>query len=433
MVDTYPPERYVKEMNQLPLFQPASLSVTELTHYVRDLLASDDMLSDVWVQGEISNASKPSSGHIYFTLKDSGAALRCVMWKSIALRQRFGIQNGLAVEAHGAIGVYERDGAYQLYVDAVRPAGEGLLYQEFLRLKTRLEAEGLFDPGRKRTIPARPQRIGIVTSPTGAALQDMLNTLRARYPLVEVVISPCSVQGDPAPMEIVTALDCLCRRDHPDLVIIARGGGSLEDLWAFNDERVVRAIAAAPVPVITGIGHETDFTLADFVSDLRAPTPTGAAVLATPDQADLRADLDTQSARLSGAMLLTVSRRWQDLDMIRQRLDRASPRRRIQDERSLVETQAARSQRALEHTLLLRRAHLNGLHNRLLALNPAAVLQRGYAMIEHPDGSLLRSVGEAQLGERLGIRMTDGRLAARVENVSLTAPEPPIQHQETDG
>ena len=261
-------------MNQLPLFQPPSLSVSDITRYLRSLMDEDPVLQNVWVQGEVSNFSRPSSGHLYFTLKDSSAALRCVVWRSTALRLRFALQNGLAVEAHGAISIYERDGQYQLYVDAIRPAGEGLLFQEFMRLKTRLEAEGLFDPDRKRPIPDRPRRIGIVTSPTGAALQDMLNTLRLRYPLVEVLVSPCAVQGEEAPAEIVRALQRL-EAMGADVILVARGGGSLEDLWAFNDERVVRAIVDSPVPVITGIGHETDFTLADFASDL-APPPLPA-------------------------------------------------------------------------------------------------------------------------------------------------------------
>ncbi|HEX9018589.1 MAG TPA: exodeoxyribonuclease VII large subunit, partial [Anaerolineaceae bacterium] len=264
-------------MDQFPLFQSPSLSVTDLTRYLRDLLDNDAVLQDVWVQGEISNLSQPQSGHKYFTLKDSAASLHCVVWRSTALRMRFGMQNGLAIEAHGAISVYERDGAYQLYVDAIRPAGEGLLYQQFMRLKSRLESEGLFDEERKRLLPERPRRIGIVTSSTAAALQDMLNTLAARYPLAEVILSPCAVQGDAAPDEIVAALERLCQQASPDVIIMARGGGSLEDLWAFNDERVVRAICASPIPVITGIGHETDFTLADFAADVRAPTPTGAA------------------------------------------------------------------------------------------------------------------------------------------------------------
>lgn len=257
---------------QPELFRPSSLTVSQLTLYLRELLESDPVLMDVWVEGEISNLSRPSSGHIYFTLKDAAAALRCVIWRTTATRLRVDLQNGLAVAAHGRISLYERDGTYQLYIDQLRPAGEGWLYQEFMRLKARLEEEGLFAPERKRPLPEWPARIGIVTSPTGAALQDMLNTLRRRFPLAEVILAPCAVQGDEAPPEIVRALEQLNRLSPaPDVILLARGGGSLEDLWAFNDERVVRAVAASVVPVITGVGHETDFTLSDFAADQRAP------------------------------------------------------------------------------------------------------------------------------------------------------------------
>jgi len=404
-------------MDQLPLFLPPSLTVSELTRYLRTLLESDEVLSSVWVTGEVSNLSQPSSGHQYFTLKDSGAALRCVVWRSTAMRIRFGIQNGLAIEAHGAISLYERDGQYQLYVDAIRPAGEGLLFQEFMRLKTRLEGEGLFDLQRKRPIPERPACIGIVTSPTGAALQDILNTLRQRYPLTEVVIAPCSVQGDLAPGEIVKAIQAVCRKAQPDVLILARGGGSLEDLWAFNDEQVVRAIVAAPVPVITGIGHETDFTLADFASDLRAPTPTGAAVMATPDRADMQSELNELTNHLYNNMLLAVARRQQDLDSVQQRLERASPGGWIRAEREQIAEWVERSRRASQHILQLRRAHLQGINSRLAALNPAAILKRGFALVQRPDGSRVGGVEEVQVGESVEIQMQDGRLYTSIDDI----------------
>lgn len=421
-VDSPTQARYVKAMNQLPLFQPPSLSVSELTRYLRNLLDSDELLQNTWVQGEISNLSRPSSGHIYFTLKDSGAALRCVIWKSAALRIRFEMQNGLAVEAHGAVSVYERDGQYQLYVDAIRPAGEGLLFQEFMRLKHRLETEGLFDPERKRPIPPRPHCIGIVTSPTGAALQDMLNTLRMRYPLAEVILSPCAVQGEPAPAEIVLALQRLIPF-RPDVVILARGGGSLEDLWAFNDERVVRAVVNSPIPVITGIGHETDFTLADFASDLRAPTPTGAAVLATPNKTDILSELSEVQNRLSTAALAIFSSKWQELEFTRQRLERSSPDWRIRNERQQVDDLQERELRAVHSLLRLQRAHLEGLHSRLLALNPNSILQRGFALVSHPGGSLVTSANQSVPGETIHLRFWDGTIRTRVEDVSLDAPK----------
>ncbi len=401
-------------MLQPPLFARVSLTVSELTRYLRQLFESDEILRDVWVQGEISNLARPSSGHVYFTLKDATSALRCVIWKSAALRMRVGLDNGLAVEAHGYISLYERDGSYQLYVDTLRPSGEGRLLQEFLRLKARLEEEGLFAPERKRPIPPRPRVIGIVTSPTGAALQDMLNTLRHRYPLAEVVLAPSAVQGDDAPLEVVAALKALNRRVHPDVILLGRGGGSLEDLWAFNDERVVRAIIASQAPVITGVGHETDFTLADFASDLRAPTPTGAAVLATPDKADLRASLVSLANRLDAEFEAIFADRQARLEDMQRRLLRASPIWQIQNGRQRLDDLSTRGELALAHRLQLQRAQLAGLHSRLLALNPLAVLERGFAVVSRPDGSLVRSVSQVKAGDEIRLQVADGKFGAEV-------------------
>ncbi|MCD6355925.1 MAG: exodeoxyribonuclease VII large subunit, partial [Anaerolineaceae bacterium] len=267
-------------------------SVADLNAYIRALLESNINLMDIWVSGEVSNISRPRSGHIYFTLKDESASVRCIIWHVNAGRMGGKLLNGMMVEVHGHVSVYEGGGQYQLNVDGIRTAGEGRLYREFLILKEKLAAEGLFDEDNKRAIPSRPKLIGIVTSPTGAALQDMLNTLRMRYPLAEVVLSPASVQGEVAPAQIVEAIEKLNQCIHPDVILVGRGGGSLEDLWAFNDERVVRAIAASEAPIISGVGHETDFTLADFAADARASTPTGAAVMAVPDINELNTALD---------------------------------------------------------------------------------------------------------------------------------------------
>lgn len=413
-------------MIHLPLFQTPSLTVSEITQYLRALLDGDEILQNVWVRGEISNLSRPTSGHLYFTLKDQGASLRCVIWRSQAARLRVTMQNGLAIEAHGAISIYERDGAYQLYVDSVRPVGEGLLYQEFLRLKALLESEGLFDEDRKRPIPSRPHRIGLVTSPTGAALQDMLNTLRRRYPLVEVILAPCAVQGEAAPDEIVRALRRLAAI-RPDVIIVARGGGSLEDLWAFNDERVVRAIAASLSPVITGIGHETDFTLADFAADLRAPTPTGAAVLATPDKADLQVELAGLRLQLASAMQVVLDEHSYALDSARQRLERGSPASRIRSDRQQIDDLQDRALRAMQHSLALRQARRQGLQNRLQALNPIAILQRGYVLLQREDGSLLNSTRRVKPGDRLSAQLWDGTLDVRVDGVQPSGEASPPQ------
>ncbi|MGD0707771.1 MAG: exodeoxyribonuclease VII large subunit [Anaerolineaceae bacterium] len=400
-------------MDQLDLFQSVALTVSDLTHYLRQVFESDEILRDVWVRGEISNLSRPSSGHIYFTLKDSGAALRAVIWKGNALRLRMELREGMSVEAHGAITIYEPRGEYQIIVDALRLAGEGALYQEFLRLKARLEAEGLFDTSHKRLLPPSPQRIGIVTSPSGAALQDMLNTLRRRYPLAEVILAPAAVQGDSAPGEIVAALATLDRL-APDVILVARGGGSLEDLWAFNDERVVRAIAASSVPVITGVGHETDFTLADFAADVRAPTPTGAAVMATPDIADIHTQLGVLTDRLAGALEAVVDEQRVLLDATRYRLQRASPLWQVQTDRQRLDEMTERARRALANTLALNTAHFHALDGRLHSLDPLAVLGRGYAVVSDAEGRIIRSMGKVQPGDGIDVRLVDGRLDATV-------------------
>ncbi len=405
-------------MSQLPLFAPqipASWTVTDLTRYLRELLEADELLQDVWVTGEVSNFSRPASGHVYFTLKDSSASLRCVMWRNAVVRQSFTPRDGDAIEVHGAISVYEAGGQYQLYADIFRQAGEGALYQEFLRLKALLEAEGLFAQEHKRPIPLKPKRIGIITSPTGAALQDMLNTLRRRYPLVEVVLAPTPVQGDEAPLGIITALHDVVRVANPDVIILARGGGSIEDLWAFNDERVARAIAASPVPIITGVGHETDFTIADFVSDLRAPTPTAAAELATPNQADLRLDLSDLIERLKRILQsFTSELRWA-FKGLQSQLERNSPLIQIQSDSQRVDELDRRLGTSTSHLLQLARIKLTGLIQHMAALNPMAILARGFAIVTNQAGETITQVRHVRSGEALNVQVSDGDFDVHVD------------------
>jgi exodeoxyribonuclease VII large subunit len=405
-------------MDQIPLFDPhipASWSVTDLTRYLKDVLETDELLQDVWVKGEVSNFARPASGHLYFTLKDASASLRCVMWRSAVARQKFMPRDGDAIEVHGSISIYELGGQYQLYADVFRPVGEGALYQEFLRLKALLEEEGLFAPERKRTIPERPKCIGIVTSRTGAALQDMLNTLRRRYPLVEVVLAPTPVQGEEAPAGIIAALQQVAELASPDVIILARGGGSIEDLWAFNDEGVARAIAASPVPVITGVGHETDFTIADFVADLRAPTPTAAAELATPNQADLRLDLSELNERLNRLALgYTTELRWQFKE-IQNQLERSSPLNQIQSASQRVDELERRLAASAQHILQLARTHLDGLGLHMAALSPAAVLERGYAIVTNREGSTISRKQQVSPGESLNVQVSDGDFDVHVD------------------
>lgn len=397
---------------QPSLFSTQQWTVSTLTFYIRRLLEENEQLQDVWVQGEISNLSRPASGHVYFTLKDSNAALKCVMWKTSAARLRLPLQDGMEVEVHGRIGVYEISGQYQLYADQIRAVGEGALYQEFMRLKSMLEAEGLFDPERKRPIPMLPRKIGIVTSATGAALRDILNTLRRRLPIVEVLLAPSPVQGIEAPPALVKALQSLIRQS-PDVIIMARGGGSIEDLWAFNDERVVRAVANSQAPIICGVGHETDFTLCDFAADLRAPTPTAAAELATQLTLwDLLAQVENYKSRLSSSTLGLLAEQQNILSSLVAGLRYASPDRRIQSERQRVDELARRAHSSLLHRVQLQSARLHGMQRRLEALSPLAVLARGYAVVtQKDDGSVISRV--AQASDEMNIRVSDGEFEVK--------------------
>ena len=398
---------------QPTLFSTLRLTVSQITFHIRKQLENDPILQDVWVEGEISNLSRPASGHIYFTLKDKNASLKCVMWKTDAARLRLPLRDGMAVEAHGKIAVYEPQGQYQLVASSIQPKGEGALFQEFLRLKAMLEAEGLFDAEGKRPIPELPRLIGIVTSQTGAALRDMLNTLRRRLPLVQVILAPSPVQGVEAPPALVRALQLL-NAQAPDIILLARGGGSIEDLWAFNDERVVRAVADSAAPVICGVGHETDFTLCDFAADLRAPTPTAAAELATQITLDdLQARLGYVVSRLGDSTLSLLADHRASVAAFASRLKYVSPQRRIESESQRLDDLSRRAASALTHRMQLQNQTLSGTVKRLLSLNPAAVLSRGYAIVTRKtDGVVVSSVQQAQ--DAINIQVSDGTFEARV-------------------
>ena len=399
----------------LPLMQPSlfpapvpqTFTVSKLTFHIRKLLEENEILQDIWVQGEISNLSRPASGHVYFTLKDPNASLKCVMWKTSAARLNLTMRDGMEVEVHGRVGIYEPAGQYQLYVDQIRPVGEGALYQEFMRLKAQLELEGLFDPGRKRPIPELPRTIGIVTSATGAALRDMLNTVRRRLPLVEVILAPSPVQGTEAPPALVKAIQLL-NYQSPDIIIIASGGGSIEDLWAFNDERVVRAVVDSKAPVISGVGHETDFTLCDFAADLRAPTPTAAAELATQITVqDLSATISNYQLQITTFILDRISAYRSNLSSLVSQLRYLSPARLIQSETQRMDELSRRASSATINRILLERKHVDGTEKRLEALSPLAVLGRGYAVVTRKeDGRVVSRVALA--GDEMEVRVSDG-------------------------
>jgi exodeoxyribonuclease VII large subunit len=397
---------------QPTLFSSIHLTVSQLTFHIRKQLENDPTLQDVWVEGEISNLSRPASGHIYFTLKDKNASLRCMMWKPDASRLRVNLQDGMAIEAHGKITVYEPAGQYQLAVNLIQPKGEGALYQEFLRLKAMLESEGLFDIERKRPIPELSRVIGIITSGTGAALRDMLNTLRRRLPLAQVILAASPVQGVEAPPALVNALASL-NKQNPDVILLARGGGSIEDLWAFNDERVVRAVADSKAPVICGVGHETDFTLCDFSADLRAPTPTAAAELATPITIlDLSSDLVNARARLSSLTLDLLAEQKAVVSSLISRLKYGSPERRIRSEYQHLDELSRRAFSALSHRIQLQVSNVDGISKRLQSLNPEGVLSRGYAIITRKDdGAVVSKVSQAH-GE-MKVRVSDGEFEVK--------------------
>ncbi len=394
----------------------SSYSVRELTAYIRRMFEGDDRLQSLWVEGEISGFKKAEpSGHCYFTLKDGKAQIDCAMWRSNAQQMIKLPKDGDAVIAHGNVTIYEERSKYQFYVDRLRPVGIGDLYRQFELLKEKLEREGLFDGERKRPLPLYPKRIGVVTSASAAAFQDVLNVLSRRYPLVEVVLSPTLVQGLEAPAQIVRALERLNQRDDIDVILVCRGGGSIEDLWAFNDEAVARAIVASRAPVISGVGHETDFTIADFAADLRAPTPSAAAEILTPDIDAMRDALDRLSQTLNEALGYALRRQQDNLDDQIRLLRQLSPVARVQSARQRIDDWQA-------HMTSMQRGRLNLLRQRiassdraLLAASPQAILERGYALVsDSTSGKRIKSAAEAD--KNITIQFHDGTIGAQVKH-----------------
>jgi exodeoxyribonuclease VII large subunit len=396
---------------------PRVYSIGAITAYIKQRLEVDLTLKDLWLEGEISNWRQAPSGHVYFTLKDPEASIRCVMWRSTVPRLSYlPAGDGETVLAHGRVSVYELSGQYQFYVDDLEPVGLGALHAQFEQLKARLAEEGLFDEDRKRPVPAFPQRIGLVTSPIGAALRDILNVLRRRYPLAEVILAPTQVQGEEAPPQIVRALRALGVVEGVAVIILARGGGSLEDLWAFNDERVARAVAASPIPVVCGVGHETDFTITDFVADLRAPTPSAAAELVAPDRDGLSRQLRALEAQLAAGTREAIARRRHRLTGEARAVQRLSPQAQIDRRRQRVDDLSHTAQTTIAHRLTLMRERLNGLSLRLSALNPDATLARGYAVVRRSDdGRVVSQVRQVAPGARLSVRVSDGTFGSVVE------------------
>jgi exodeoxyribonuclease VII large subunit len=429
---------------------PRILAVGEVTRIIRDAIRDAPPLRDVWVEGEVGQVSISSAGHAYFTLKDDKAQLRCMIFRDDRLAIPFEARTGLRLVAHGRLDVFEPQGTYQLYVDALQPAGFGDLALQFEALKARLAAEGLFDAGRKRSLPLQPRTIGIVTSLSGAVLQDVRKVLARRWPLVTVVVSACQVQGPGAAASIVAALRRIGRWTDgetgraTDVIILARGGGSLEDLWAFNEEPVVRAVAAHPCPVVVGVGHETDVTLAEFAADVRAATPSVAAELVVPSRADELARLRTVQARLGAAIVRSVAVPRRQLEAERRALEGFRPSAYLAAERERIGLLLDRATRAVDARLDVDRGRLSRLDDRLPlllqgrlarartdlgrsratlnALSPFATLERGYAIARTPDGMIVRDATQRRPGDPLEVRLARGRLDVVVERVRDSGP-----------
>ena len=393
------------------------LSITQINEYIRGKLDSDALLAGVAVRGEISNYIMYPSGHHYFTLKDETAALKCVMFKGNAMRLRFRPENGMKVMAMGKISVYPRDGAYQLYCTAMAMDGIGDLYAAFEQLKQKLAAQGLFDPAHKKPLPKYPATIGIVTSSAGAAVHDMLRILRKRYPLTKVRLLPVRVQGVEAPGEIAAAIRYANYHKLADLLIVGRGGGSIEDLWAFNDERVAYAIYESEIPVISAVGHEPDVTISDFVADLRAATPSNAAELAVPDREALEQNLDGMYSAMVTALSRQIRAARQHLDVLSASPALQSPENYLNQKRRNLELLRNKLSAAAEQNLSRNSRRYIALTAKLDAMSPLKVLTRGYAMAQREDGTLLRSAGQVQPGDRITIDFSDGRVSASVTQV----------------
>jgi exodeoxyribonuclease VII large subunit len=391
---------------------PSVVSVSELALYLKALMETNDILQNIWVQGEVSNCKTYPSGHCYFTLKEGEAQISCVFFKHARLRSSApDLRDGMAIAVNGRISFYERDGKLQFYVEGARLIGEGALFQRFEQLKARLAAEGLFDAERKRPLPAQPAIIGIVTSPQAAALRDMLRVLRTRYPLAQVILSPAQVQGVEAPSSIAAALDLLNEHGEADVVIVGRGGGSIEELWAFNEEVVARAIARSRIPVISGVGHETDFTIADFVADHRASTPTAAATAAVPDIAEWRANLLERQQTLNALMEEALYDLRSQLALATRDLQRASPQNLIARRRQQLDESTDRLQTRMQHIISLRTERLRGVSLQLHSLSPLLTIARGYAIVRRDaNQTIVTSVQQVQPGDELTVQIQDGHI-----------------------
>jgi len=393
-------------------------SVTQLNEYVRMLLDGNAVLSDIWIKGEISNfTNQYRTGHMYFSVKDAGATLRVVMFRSNAARLRFEPRDGMKVLLHGRVSAYVAGGQYQFYADMMEADGLGSLYLAFEQCKARLAAEGLFDQSRKKPIPSLPRRVGVITSPTGAAIRDIINITGRRYPQGELLIFPSLVQGEQAAAYLAGGIRYFNRAANVDVIIIGRGGGSIEDLWSFNDERLAREIAASEIPVISAVGHETDFTICDFVADLRAPTPSAAAELVFPDRFALKAELDARLAKIGALVRADIAAKRDQLRVLASSRAMRSPAAVTAEKQMRLDELAVRMHTAGQVLLDRKRQGLAASVGKLEALSPLAVLQRGYAVAQNANGEVSTSADAFEAGERITVRFADGAVDATVDSI----------------
>lgn len=395
-------------------YTPKVYTVSQLNSRIAGVIAADGELQTVFIEGELSNVRlNAQSGHLYFSLKDSVSVVRAVMFSWAVRNLRFKPEDGMKVIMRAQVTVYEPMGQYQLRVEDMQPDGVGVLALKLEQLKKQLSAEGLFDPAHKKSIPPFPNRIGVITSPTGAALRDMLDILTRRFPCVQVVLAPVLVQGDEAPAQLIRAINTFSRTHAADVVIIGRGGGSMEDLWAFNDEGLARAIYACEVPVISAVGHETDTTICDFVSDLRAPTPSAAAELAVPNRVELAENIHAMFRQVQNALTSRTAARGDELDQLIQLLLARSPMPRVESGMELVDSLSVRAEQALSRTADSAESRSRELFSKVEALNPVAVLNRGFAHIKSSDRTV-RRVEDVACGDLLDITLSDGTIKAVV-------------------
>lgn len=399
-------------------FSSGVWSVSEANGYIRGLFETDFRLKDIEIEGEISNYTKARSGHLYFTLKDDGSQMKCVMWRTHAERLHFEPREGDQIVVRGSISVYEAGGQYQMYASRLQPAGRGDLALAFEQLKQRLADEGLFEQDRKKPIPPFPKKIGIVTSLDAAGLQDILNVLRRRYPIADVLIAPTLVQGAGAPAGIVRALQWLDGRADIDVIIVARGGGSIEDLWAFNDETVARVVAAAEHPIISGVGHETDFTIIDFVSDLRAPTPSAAAELATQDISDIVAFVAGAKQFLNRKIMGLLTEKKDQVKSLARAVELLGPVYSLDTARQTLDLLELRLDGAMRTSLAYQKQTMLLASAKLEAVSPMATLARGYAIVRDKHGVVRSAASQLSAGDEIEIQLNDGSVGAEIKTVN---------------